>query len=120
MSGGFGPATTALGGRPRRERPHLGGLMRRRTRIAVIACAAGMASALAAGAVGSGAQASVITPGFGDDTHLIPGDLLVSTSHYTNDPNIVAGQTILPPGSGSAGALAVAGGDYPYVFNNDS
>ena len=94
--------------------------MRRRTRIAVIACAAGMASALAAGAVGSGAQASVITPGFGDDTHLIPGDLLVSTSHYTNDPNIVAGQTILPPGSGSAGALAVAGGDYPYVFNNDT
>jgi hypothetical protein len=94
--------------------------MRRRTRIAVLVTAAGMASALAAGAVGSGAQASVITPGFGDDTHLIPGDLLVSTSHYINDPNIVAGQTILPPGSGSAGALAVAGGDYPYVFNNDS
>ncbi len=51
---------------------------------------------------------------------LIPGDLLVSTSYYANDPDIVAGQTVLPPGSGSAGAIAIAGGDYPYVFNNDT
>jgi hypothetical protein len=96
--------------------------MRRRTGIAVFVTAAGVASALAAGAVGSGAQASVATPGFGfgGDTRLIPGDLLVSTSHYVNDPNIVAGQTILPPGAGSAGVAAIAGGDYPYVFNNDS
>ncbi|MCW2893715.1 MAG: Glycerophosphoryl diester phosphodiesterase, partial [Actinomycetia bacterium] len=32
----------------------------------------------------------------------------------------VAGKTMLPPGSGSAGKLAIADGDYPYVFNNDS
>src|ERR1700761_5419105 len=48
---------------------------------------------------------------------LIPGDLLVSTSTYQNDPNIVAGQTELPPGS-SAPVTAIANGDYPYVFNN--
>jgi hypothetical protein len=94
--------------------------MRRRAGIAAFVTAAGVTSALAAGAVGSGAQASVATPGFGNGSHLIPGDLLVSTSHYINDPNIVAGQTILPPGSGSAGQTAIAGGDYPYVFNNDS
>jgi hypothetical protein len=94
--------------------------MRRRAGIAAFVTAAGVTSALAAGAVGSGAQASVATPGLGNGSHLIPGDLLVSTSYYTNDPNIVAGQTILPPGSGSAGQTAIAGGDYPYVFNNDS
>ena len=91
--------------------------MRRRTGIAAFVTAVA-ASALAATAVGPGAQASVANPG--NDTHLIPGDLLVSTSYYTNDPNIVAGQTILPPGSGSAGKTAIAGGDYPYVFNNDT
>jgi hypothetical protein len=93
--------------------------MRRRAGIAVFVTAAGVVGALAASAAGSGAQASVAAPGFGNDTRLIPGDLLVSTSHYVNDPNIVAGQTLLPPGS-SAGVAAIAGGDYPYVFNNDS
>ncbi len=29
---------------------------------------------------------------------MIPGNLLVSTSVYQNDPNIVAGSTQLPPG----------------------
>jgi hypothetical protein len=91
--------------------------MRRRTGIAVFVTAAGMVGTLAAS---SGAQASVANPGFGNDTRLIPGDLLVSTSHYVNDPNIVAGQTILPPGAGAAGATAIAGGDYPFVFNNDT
>ena len=33
---------------------------------------------------------------------LVPGDLLVSESYYQNDPGIVAGSTILPPGAGSA------------------
>jgi hypothetical protein len=48
---------------------------------------------------------------------LVPGDLLVSTSTYQNDPNIVAGRTELPPGS-SAPVTAIANGNYPYVFNN--
>jgi hypothetical protein len=78
-----------------------------------------VAGALAA-AAGPGAQAS--TGGHPGDqgARLIPGDLLVSTSTYVNDPNIVAGTTILPPGSGSAGAVAIAGGSYPQVFNNDT
>ena len=49
----------------------------------------------------------------------IPGTLLVSESFYTKAPNIVAGQTQLPPGcSGSNCVTAVANGNYPQVFNN--
>jgi hypothetical protein len=59
--------------------------------------------------------------GAGHEGHsLIPGDLLVSESHYTNDPNIVAGQTVLPPGCTSGCGTAIANGNYPYVFNNDA
>jgi hypothetical protein len=57
-------------------------------------------------------------------TTLTPGDLLVATSVYQNDPSIVAGSTQLPPGCGGSSydpcGTAVANGDYPYVFNNDS
>jgi hypothetical protein len=67
------------------------------------------------------AGASTGRPAFGDqDHHLIPGDLLVSESYYTNDPGIVAGQTQLPPGCTTGCVMAVANGNYPYVFNNDS
>ena len=89
--------------------------MRPRTGIAAFVTAVGVAGALAA--AGSGAQASTGRPG-DQGTRLVPGDLLVSTSTYVNDPGIVAGTTILPPGSGSAGAAAIAGGAYPQVFNN--
>jgi hypothetical protein len=89
--------------------------MRPRTGIAAFVTAVGLAGALAT--AGSGAQASTGRPG-DQGTRLIPGDLLVSTSSYVNDPDIVAGTTILPPGSGSAGAAAIAGGAYPRVFNN--
>lgn len=54
---------------------------------------------------------------------LQPGNLLVSTSTYVPDANIVAGTTQLPPGCGSTFGpckTAVAGGQYPYVFNNTS
>jgi hypothetical protein len=93
--------------------------MRPRTGIAAFVTVAGVAGALAA-AAGPGAQASTARHPGDRVARLIPGDLLVSTSSYTNDPNIVAGKTVLPPGSGSAGALAIANGDYPYVFNNDT
>ena len=97
--------------------------MRRSTGIAVFVTTAGMAGALAAS---PGAQASVAKPGFGfgAGTRLIPGDLLVSTSHYVNDPNIVAGQTILPPGAGVTAAYyrAVAtlssGGRWTFTETN--
>ncbi|MCW3042360.1 MAG: hypothetical protein JWL57_518 [Actinobacteria bacterium] len=50
---------------------------------------------------------------------LLPGALLVSSSVFQNDPNIVAGSTQLPPGcTGSTCVTATAGGSYPYVFNN--
>jgi len=93
--------------------------MRPRTGIAAFVTVVGVAGALAA-AAGPGAQASTAGHPGDQGGRLIPGDLLVSTSDYVNDPNIVAGQTVLPPGSGSAGALAIANGNYPYVFNNDS
>jgi hypothetical protein len=89
--------------------------MRPRTGIAAFVTVVGVAGALAA-ATGPGARA---VPGGEPGTHLIPGDLLVSTSYYINDPNIVAGTTLLPPGSSSA-ATAIANGDYPQVFNNDT
>jgi hypothetical protein len=91
--------------------------MRPRTGIAAFVTVIGVAGALAAG---SGAQAGTADHPGDQGARLIPGDLLVSTSDYINDSNIVAGKTMLPPGSGSAGELAIADGDYPYVFNNDS
>ena len=49
------------------------------------------------------------------------GDLLLSTTVFPRDANLVAGVTQLPPGcAGNACVTAVAGGDYPYVFNNAS
>jgi hypothetical protein len=55
---------------------------------------------------------------------LAPGNLLVATSVYQNDPNIVANSTQLPPGCSNAAnapdpcVTAVTDGDYPQVFNN--
>ena len=51
------------------------------------------------------------------------GNLLVSTSVWQSDPNIVSGTTQLPPGCGATSdpcAAAIAGGSYPQVFNNDA
>ena len=102
--------------------------MRRRTGIAAFATfmtAAGVLAATAAGA--ATAHASIIAGGWpGGHGHghgqarLIPGDLLVSTSYYHNDPGIVAGTTVLPPGCTSGCVTAIANGNYPQVFNNDS
>ena len=91
--------------------------MRPRTGLAAFVTVVGVAGALAA--AGPGAQASTGGHPAGQGARLIPGDLLVSTSDYVNDPNIVAGQTLLPPG-GSSAVAAVANGDYPGVFNNDT
>ncbi len=96
--------------------------MRPRTGVAAFVTVAGAAAVLAATAAGPAAQAATAGSGHypGSPGRLIPGDLLVSTSRYVNDPAIVAGSTVLPPGSGAAGAVAIAGGDYPQVFNNDT
>jgi hypothetical protein len=91
--------------------------MRPRTGIAAFLTATTVAGVLAAATT---AGASTARLGDFDHGHLVPGDLLVSESYYTNDPNIVAGQTVLPPGCTTGCATAVANGDYPYVFNNDA
>jgi hypothetical protein len=100
--------------------------MRRRTGIAAFATfmtAAGVLAATAAGATTAHASTTADGrpggPGHGHgQTRLIPGDLLVSTSYYHNDPGIVAGTTVLPPGCTSGCVTAIANGSYPQVFNN--
>ena len=102
--------------------------MRPRTGIAAFATlmtTAGVLAAAAAGATAAHASTTAHDNGRPGDhrptTRLIPGDLLVSTSYYRNDPSIVAGTTQLPPGCAGANcATAIANGNYPYVFNNDS
>src|ERR1700678_1412619 len=117
------------GVRRRQER-----LMRPRTGIAAFATLMTTAGVLAAAAAGAtAAHASTTADGrpagaaagagaglsHGQTTRLIPGDLLVSTSYYKNDPNIVAGTTQLPPGCAGANCVtAIANGNYPQVFNN--
>src|ERR1700733_1804149 len=80
--------------------------------LATVLCAAGGVAA-----AGAPAGASAAGSGF---RFILPGNLLVSESVYTNDPNIVAGQTQLPPGCTGANCVtATANGTYPQVFNND-
>jgi hypothetical protein len=81
--------------------------------LVTVLCATG---GIAAAGAPAGASAA------GNEARFIfPGNLLVSESFYTNDPNIVAGQTQLPPGcTGSNCVTATADGTYPQVFNNDA
>jgi hypothetical protein len=92
--------------------------MRPRTGIAAFLTALSAAGVLAAATTAAGASTARL--GDFEHSHLVPGDLLVSESYYANDPNIVAGQTVLPPGCTTGCGTAVANGDYPYVFNNDA
>jgi hypothetical protein len=89
--------------------------MTMRVRAGVAAVATALCAAGAVAAVPAGAGASAREPGF---SVLIPGALLVSGSDYTSDPNLVAGQTQLPPGCTTGCVTATAGGSYPQVFNN--
>ena len=66
-------------------------------------------------------------PGSGrGHTSFKPGDLLVTTGVWTNDADITAGSTQLPPNCATANpadvtcGTAVAPGTYPLVFNNDA
>jgi hypothetical protein len=93
--------------------------MRPRTGIAAFVATLSVAGSLAAAAAGA-TSAGATALGGDDGQRLVPGDLLVSTSYYLNDPNIVAGTTQLPPGCTTGCATAVANGDYPNVFNNDT
>jgi hypothetical protein len=74
-------------------------------------------------ATGPITKAFAFSPGSGT---FVPGDLLVSTSQWQQNANVTAGTTQLPPNCGVAPytaatcATAVAGGTYPYVFDNDA
>lgn len=92
--------------------------MRPRTGVAAFLSMLGAAGVLAAAGTAAGASTRP-APAHQARAAIVPGDLLVSESYYVNDPRIVAGKTELPPGSPSA-VLAVANGDYPYVFDNDT
>jgi hypothetical protein len=88
----------------------------KRARAGTAAFVTVMCAAAAVAAISAPAHASA---GDARSGNLIPGNLLVSESFYTKDPDIVAGQTQLPPGcTGSNCVTAVANGDYPEVFNN--
>ncbi len=86
-----------------------------RARVGAAAVAAVLCATAAVAATGGTAGASPAGGGFGV---LLPGQLLVSESYYTNDPNLVAGQTELPPGCTTGCVTATADGSYPQVFNN--
>ena len=86
--------------------------------VAATTAPAGAASVSARTATaGAGSVSGATGSGF-SGPGLLPGNLLVSESFYGNDPNIVAGQTQLPPGCVTGCVTATANGSYPQVFNN--
>jgi hypothetical protein len=87
---------------------------------AAAAVAATTTPARATGTTGAtGTSPASAGQGRGGSAGLIPGNLLVSESYYSNDPNLVAGQTQLPPGCTAGNCVtATANGSYPQVFNN--
>jgi len=88
----------------------------KRARAGVVALVTVLCAAGGVAAVGASAGASPAGSGF---RFILPGNLLGSESYYTNDPNIVAGKTELPPGCAGANCVtATANGTYPQVFNN--
>ncbi len=77
------------------------------------------AAAVAATTVSAGASPAAATRPAWGGSGLVAGNLLVSESRYTSVPDLVPGQTQLPPGCTSGNCVtATAGGDYPEVFNN--
>jgi hypothetical protein len=93
--------------------------MRPRTGFAAVLAVLSAAGLIAATTTSGASAAPGPAESFRHDSAIVPGDLLVSESFYRNDPGLIAGTTLLPPGSAS-GAPAVAGGKYPFVFNNDT
>ena len=77
------------------------------------------AAAVAATTVSAGASPAAATRPAWGGSGLVADNLLVSESRYTSVPDLVPGQTQLPPGCTSGNCVtATAGGDYPEVFNN--
>jgi len=77
------------------------------------------AAAVAATTVSAGASPAAATRPAWGGSGLVADNLLVSESRYTSVPDLVPGQTQLPPGCTSGNCVtATASGDYPEVFNN--
>ncbi len=95
---------------------------RRRGRLLAVApvaaLLAGTALAIPAQAGTAHPQASAGPAGGAGYRGLVPGNLLVSGSTYSTEPDIVAGKTLLPPGCTTGCVTATANGTYPQVFNN--
>jgi hypothetical protein len=84
-----------------------------------VLCATAAVAATTTPAGATGASPAAASAGRGESARLMPGNLLISESYYSNDPNLVAGQTQLPPGCTAANCVtATANGSYPQVFNN--
>jgi hypothetical protein len=108
--------------KPTRHRRHP------RRRAGLIAGVALLAAPAVLLAPSSNAFAGGYGNGHDQDRHgtvLPPGQLLVSLSAWQENADITSGTTQLPPGCSTAAnapnpcATAVAGGAYPYTFNND-
>ena len=91
-----------------------------RSRLRRLALAPALAVVLASATAVPAQAEPGFSPPFQGPTVLRPGNLLVSTSLYDANPDIITpGVTQLPPGcAGSNCVTAVANGQYPYVFNN--
>ena len=89
----------------------------------VVAGSVAMAVVMSSIAAAPITNASAFSPGSGS---FVQGNLLVSTSQWQQIPSITAGATQLPPNCGgtmytsATCGTAVAGGSYPYVFDNDA
>lgn len=68
-------------------------------KISIAAALAVLSAAGVIAATTSSAGASAAKPADWGHSRsvIVPGDVLVSESHYLNDPGLVAGATILPP-----------------------
>ena len=94
--------------------------MRPRTGIAAFVTAAGVAGALAASAGDPGPRRASPAPGSVTTPGSSPGTCWSAPATTSTTRTSWPGRPCCRPGSGSAGATAIAGGDYPYVFNNDT
>jgi hypothetical protein len=101
-----------MSSRTREVRPRPSGQSARAlTRIGAAAVVASLSLTTLAVTTASG------SPTNHDSHRLVPGNLLVSRSVYSDVSGLTAG-AVLPPGCSTGCAVATTDGTYPYVFNN--
>jgi hypothetical protein len=111
---------------PRPQRPSQAGL-RRQARVAAATLVAATVALGGLSAPALAASPSATPPGglggiigdLGFHVPLLPGQLLISRSVYSEPASAIkAGTTVLPPGCTTGCAVASAGGTYPQVWDN--